>query len=185
MCYVYFDQSSCWCLLGLCPHYQSHSCTPCRSSLCVCVTHCFQRPVHIQGSLHNATFTLTDGSWAHGNGFLIDVTQFMDIDASMRSGPHCHCKDICPFTEDLVEAFSESGQDGHQCHDPRDRDNNFSLSQVYSIFFDYMRQDIFSKSLILYNYTLFFHCYDHVTCNLVCFVTCGWLIVHTQFLPSE
>jgi hypothetical protein len=58
-----------------------------------------------------------------------------------------------------------------KCHDPRDRDNNFSLSQVYSIFFDYMRCDIFSKSLILHNYTLFFRCYDHVTCNRVCFVT--------------
>jgi hypothetical protein len=58
-----------------------------------------------------------------------------------------------------------------KCHDPRDRDNNFSLSQVYSIFFDYMRRDIFSKSLILHNYPLFFRCYDHVTCNQVCFVT--------------
>jgi hypothetical protein len=58
-----------------------------------------------------------------------------------------------------------------KCHDPRDRDNNFSLSQVYSIFSDYMRRDIFSKSLILRNYTLFFRCYNHVTCNRVCFVT--------------
>jgi hypothetical protein len=34
-----------------------------------------------------------------------------------------------------------------------------------------MRWDVFSKSLILRNYTLFFCCYDHVTCNWVCFVT--------------
>jgi hypothetical protein len=45
-----------------------------------------------------------------------------------------------------------------------------------------MRQDIFSKSLILPNYTLFFRCYDHVTCNRVCFVTC-WMTDRSHTIP--
>jgi hypothetical protein len=35
------------------------------------------------------------------------------------------------------------------CHDPRDRDNHFSLSQVYSNFFNYMRRT-FSLSPLYY-----------------------------------
>jgi hypothetical protein len=41
------------------------------------------------------------------------------------------------------------------CHDPRDRDNNFSLSQIYSIFFNYMCWT-FSLSHLYYRIILCF-----------------------------
>jgi hypothetical protein len=54
------------------------------------------------------------------------------------------------------------------------------LSKSHLFYFsNYMHWDIFSKLLILHNYTLFFHCYDHVTCNRVCFVTC-WMTDHSH-----
>jgi hypothetical protein len=71
---------------------------------------------------------------------------------------------------------------GSLCHDPRNRDNHFSPSQVYSNFVNYMCRTFSLSPLYYINYTLFFCCYGHVTCNQVCFVTC-WMTDHSHTIP--
>jgi hypothetical protein len=51
------------------------------------------------------------------------------------------------------------------CHGPRDRDNHFPLSQVYSNFLNYMHRT-FSLSPLYY--IIILCCYGHVTRNRVC-----------------